>query len=216
MKKMNSMNLQKVKDFIFSRKCSICGRIVNETGRYLCVDCCSILKKKGQIKNVENYFFLFYYEKDIKNVIADYKLKNRRNLSIELGFFVKKPLINLIKEKEIDIIIPVPISKERYRERGFNQVELLLETMNIPYEKIEKIRNTKHMYDLLDEKSREENIKNAFYNYLDLNDKNILLVDDIVTTGKTIQEIINELYKNTNPKNIFIFSIALSKVFKKI
>ncbi|WP_429188493.1 ComF family protein [Fusobacterium sp. PH5-44] len=174
------------------------------------------MKKKGQIKNVENYFFLFYYEKDIKNVIADYKLKNRRNLSIELGFFVKKPLINLIKEKEIDIIIPVPISKERYRERGFNQVELLLETMNIPYEKIEKIRNTKHMYDLLDEKSREENIKNAFYNYLDLNDKNILLVDDIVTTGKTIQEIINELYKNTNPKNIFIFSIALSKVFKKI
>lgn len=209
------MNLQKVKDFIFSRKCSVCGRIVNEIGKYICIDCTQLLKRKAQLKNVENYFFLFYYEKDIKNVIADYKLKNRQRLSIELSSFVKKPLINLIKEEEIDIIIPVPISKERYRERGFNQVELLLETMNIAYNKIEKIRNTKHMYDLLDEKSREDNIKNAFYNHLDLNNKNILLIDDIVTTGRTIKEIMNEIYKNTNPKNIFVFSIALSKVFKK-
>ena len=209
------MHLQKIKDFIFSRHCSICRKIVNDTGKYICKDCFQLLRKKAQLKNVDNYFFLFYYEKDIKDVIADYKLKNRKNLVVELASLVKRPLLTLVKEKNIHISIPVPISKKRLQERGFNQVELLLDTVGVPYNKIEKVRDTKHMYDLLDEKSREDNIRDAFATNINFNNKNILLIDDIVTTGKTIQEIINEIHKTAAPKNIFVFSIALSKVFKK-
>ena len=122
---------------------------------------------------------------------------------------------DLLLEKKIDVILPVPISKEREKERGFNQVEELLDNCKIEYQKIRREKNTKHMYELLDSKSRKENIYNAFKNEkLNIEGKNILIVDDIVTTGSTIIEMIKEIEKLGTPKEIYIFSLAVSKIFK--
>ena len=86
----------------------------------------------------------------------------------------------------------------------------------IEYQKIERVKDTKHMYELLDSKSRKENIYNAFKNEkLNIEGKNILIVDDIVTTGSTIREIIKELKKMGKPKEIYVFSIAMAKSFGK-
>ncbi|MDR3259125.1 MAG: ComF family protein [Fusobacteriaceae bacterium] len=213
---MKKLILQKIKDFLFSRKCSVCGRIVEDTGKYICKNCFNILRKKAQLKNSGDYYYLFYYEKDIKNIIAQFKFENRKNLSEELALLTKTAISQLIKEKNIDIVIPVPISKKRYRERGFNQVEELLDKLKIKYYSIEKTRDTKHMYELLDEEDRKKNIENAFKSKINIDNKNILIVDDIVTTGRTIKEIINELKKNSKPSNILVFSLAMSKVFDKI
>ncbi len=69
-----------------------------------------------------------------------------------------------MKEKRINIVIPVPISKSRMKERGFNQVEEILKELRIDYETIDRIRDTEHMYSILEEKKREDNIKKAFRN----------------------------------------------------
>ena len=198
--------VQSIKNLVFSRRCPICKKISQENN-YICNECYYLLKKKGKIKNIENYYYLYYYNEEIKRLIADFKLENRRGLGKEIAYLIKVPLKNLF--------LPVPISKEREKERGFNQVEELLDNCKIEYQRIRREKNTKHMYELLDSKSRKENIYNAFKNEkLNIEGKNILIVDDIVTTGSTIREMIKEIEKLGTPKEIYIFSLAVSKIFK--
>lgn len=206
--------VQSIKELIFSQRCPICLRS-NSDSHYICFECYRDLKRKGSLKNIENYYYLYYYDESIKRLIADFKLKNRKSLGKEIALLMKKPLNSLIGEKNVDIVLPVPISKARERERGFNQVEELLEECEISYEKVYRDKNTEHMYKFLNEEKRKENIYKAFQNKgLDLNGKTILIVDDIVTTGSTIKEMIKELTKKSTPKQIYIFSFAVSKIFK--
>lgn len=206
--------VQSIKNLVFSQRCPICKKVSQEN-RYICDSCYRELKKKGELKNQKNYYYLYYYNEEIKSLIADFKLKNRKGLGAEIASLINKILRKLIEEKQIDIIIPVPISKKRERERGFNQVEELLDRCGIKYEKMYREKNTKHMYELLNRENRRENIFNAFKNReLNFDKKNILIVDDIVTTGSTIREMIKEIKKGSSPKNIYIFSLAVSKIFK--
>lgn len=207
--------VQNIKNLIFSQKCSLCHKI-HGSNTYICSECYEKLRKKWSIiKNIENFYFLCYYDPDVKTLIADFKLKNRKNLGREISFLMRKQLKELIKEKKIDVVLPVPISEERIRERGFNQVEELLDFCDIKYEKIKRAKNTKYMYGLNSEFERRKNIKSAFKNEnVNILDKNILIVDDIVTTGSTIKEMIKEITKYEKPKDIYVFSIAISKSFK--
>lgn len=207
---------QNFKRLFFSVKCSVCGRVIEVENQYICCDCFRVLKRKSEIKNIDNYYFLYYYDKDIKKIITDYKLKNRKELSKEISILIKKPLKELIREKRIDIVIPVPTSRNRMRERGFNQVEKILKELKIDYKTMDRIRDTEHMYSILEEKKREENIKKAFKNdEINGSGKNILIIDDIVTTGSTIREVVKEIREKNSPKEIYVFSIAMSKFFKK-
>lgn len=202
------------KDLLFSRKCPICNKETNGT-YYICDNCYSSLRKKGTIKNIKNYYYLYFYDKDIKRVIADYKLNNRKNLALELKTLIDKKLKLLIEELDIDKIIPVPVSKKRLLERGFNQVEEILDRCHIKYDKTYRIRDTEHMYKYQEYEKRKHNIAGVFdVSGLDLNGKNIMIVDDIVTTGSTTKEICKEINKKYRPKEIYIFSIAMSKGFK--
>ena len=69
------------------------------------------------------------------------------------------------------------------------------------------------MYTLKDNKKREKNVQSVFKNSLNLENKNVLIVDDIVTSGATINSISEELRKNNKNINIKIFSIAIARHF---
>ena len=98
-------------------------------------------------------------------------------------------------------------------ERGFNQIEYLLELLSVNYKKIQRIKDTKHMYNLKDVKKRAKNVKNVFKNKLNLTNKNVLIVDDVVTSGATIHSITEELKKTNENIDIKVFSIAMARHF---
>ena len=199
---------------LFDDTCSYCHSKLDREG-YICSKCLEKLKKEAFLKNKDDFYYVYIYEKAIRQIISDYKLRNRKDLVRDLAFLIKKPIFQLIEREKIDTIIPVPISEERGIERGFNQIEYLLDCLDIKYKKIERIKNTKHMYALKDNKKREKNVEKAFKNNLNLENKNVLIVDDIVTSGATINSISEELRKNNKNINIKIFSIAIARHFIK-
>ena len=205
---------ESIRFLLFDNTCSCCHSKLNREG-YICSKCLEKLKKEVFLKNKDKFYYLFVYEKAIRQIISDYKLRNRKDLVKDIAFIVRKPIFQLIEREKIDIIIPVPISEEREIERGFNQIEYLLKCLDIKYKKIERIRDTKHMYTLKDNEKREKNVERAFKNNLNLENKNVLIVDDIVTSGATIHSIYEELRKNNENINIKVFSIAIARHFIK-
>ncbi|QQB73816.1 ComF family protein [Fusobacterium canifelinum] len=214
MLKLKEVIRKSLRFLLFDNTCSCCHKKLNREG-YICSKCLEKLKKETYLKNKDNFYYIFIYEEEIRQIISDYKLRNRKDLVRDIAFLIKKPIFQLIEREKIDIIIPVPISEEREIERGFNQIEYLLEYLNIKYKKIDRIKNTKHMYVLKDNKKREKNVEKAFKNSLNLENKNVLIVDDIVTSGATINSISKELKKDNENINIKVFSIAIARHFIK-
>lgn len=196
----------------FDNNCSYCHEELDRD-RYICYTCLKKLKENSSLKNKDNFFYVYIYDKAIRQIISDYKLRNRKTMVNDLAYLIEKPLKELIEKENIDVVIPVPVSKNRELERGFNQIDYLLSTLQITYKKIERVKDTKHMYSLDSYKKREKNIKNAFKIELNLKNKKILIVDDIVTSGATINEISKEIKSNNEGVEIVIFSIAISKHF---
>lgn len=158
-------------------------------------------------------YFLFNYKGDIRQIIIDYKLEGKKNTAFYLSSLMAQEIKDIIREEKIDVVVPVPISRERYLERGFNQMALLLDLIGIDYKNIEREKNTIPMHSLNDRNLRRINIKSAFKINFITKDKNILLVDDIITTGTTVDEISKVLETAGKPKNIFVFALSAAHTF---
>lgn len=117
--------------------------------------------------------------------------------------------------KSYDIIIPVPISLKRKKERGYNQSTLISreisKMLNI---KIEEncLYKTKNIIEQskLSKEERQKNIEGVYSlkNIKKLEDKKILLVDDIYTTGSTVNECCKTIKNNANVKEICVLTLA--------
>ncbi len=116
------------------------------------------------------------------------------------------------------ILIPIPLSKKRYKERGYNQAELICrelikidknENFKLENHVLIKPKETKHQARIENRTERLENIIGSFYvlNKESIKNKNIILIDDIVTTGATLNEARKTL-KKAGAKKIIAFTVA--------
>jgi competence protein ComFC len=122
-----------------------------------------------------------------------------------------------IENINFDYILYVPLHKKRERKRGFNQSKIIanqlgkelgVEVLDI----LERSKNTRRLFEL-DEKERKQELKNVFKISKDIKNytnKNILLIDDIFTTGSTVNEI-SKLLKLNGINEVYIFTF-LTKV----
>lgn len=155
-------------------------------------------EKNGHVSYTMSTFF---YKSPIRELIIDYKFNHCRAYSEIFAEYMKIYISAIANHIHADLIIPVPLSKERLKRRKYNQAQLLseplAEELNIPHESHALIRTmpTVHQSRLPSHK-RGENLKNAFLADTDLvKNKSILLIDDVYTTGNTLKACAYALHK---------------------
>ena len=193
---------------LFPIQCLACG----SEGKFICPSCLEQIPLNSEPSAATNYENLL-----IKKAIHHYKYNFVQELSVPLGNLMAKKLIAAPKNC---ILVPVPLHKKRLRWRGFNQSELLAQEiskqLNIPVASdiLIRTKNTQPQAKIENPAQRKANLQNAFALRhwgqslpRGLSPITIILVDDIATTGATLQECAKALAP-LKPKSIQALVLA--------
>ena len=207
-------------DMVFPVYCISCG----SSGLDLCLICLSE-SPPVERESAKWIFPLYdYRHPPIKKALWLFKYKCRKRL---VGIFAET-LHGRILEELSDLsvmqnfndalLIPIPLSKKRYKERGYNQAELLCKELveldkgkNFKLEKsiLIKPKETEHQAYIRDRRDRLKNLSGSFFvkNSILIKNRNIILIDDITTTGATLAEAKKTL-KQSGARKIIAFTVA--------
>lgn len=234
-------------DLIYPARCPVCGQIVVPRGNRICEPCrkklqyiteprCKKCSKPIESEEKEycsdcerkDYHFtkgyaVWVYDEVMKGSIAEFKYHNKREYAL---FYVEELLHiygNAILKFAPDVIVPIPIHNSKYRQRGYNQAEIIAsmigKELDIPVISNLLLRNRKTMpQKQLSDKERLRNLKKAFEFNKPVADRygkvinKLLIVDDIYTTGSTIEACANVL-KSNGVNDICFITLCIGKGF---
>lgn len=220
-----SEKFNKFIEFLFplNHTCNVCGKEVFK-GEYFCKDCeekfvynnkiiCNHCGRKTF--NSEEYCFscsgrdtffekarsCFIYQMPIKQLIVQLKYNHKKYiakiLAKYLAFSYYQNFFNC------DTVVYTPMTKEREKQRGYNQARILAEQfckitkLNINHDCLVKVKETARQASILNSKERYENLKGSFkiINKQKIVGKRLLIIDDVMTTGATVELISEQLLK---------------------
>lgn len=202
--------------------CEQCLSLIKINNTLFCPVCRARLAENKKICHKNALYLLGaagnYDDPILQNLIHYFKYKKFSNLTPLLGETLIKYLNNLFGNWNLEIrnfiIIPIPLHLHRERERGFNQAKLLAKTMtdyfNLPLiDALKRIRNNEPQVKIKGLEKRTKNISGCFKieNSELINGKNIILVDDVFTSGATMNEAVKVL-KSANAKKIIALVLA--------
>lgn len=209
--------LTKVIDLLYENSCLICNK--SSKTNQVCSICENsfIQREENNLKSfpeIKVYSWGLYDGKLRQGIIS---LKaGKRKLA---NYFSKKLFdfwdsLNEMKDKNY-LVIPVPSHKKRIKERGYCQSTLIAKSFanstdqNFLGDFVIRTKETKHMNNLENVNERLENIKDAFYiKDLGFEEKNILIIDDILTSGSTMCELARTIHKKYPEINLTGLTIA--------
>lgn len=194
---------------LLAQDCLLCGAASERS--LLCVDCandlprlqqpncprCALPTPNGEIcgrclakpPHYDGTAALYRYDFPVDRLIQSFKYSHR----LALGAYFGRQLTALLGNGKADTIIPLPLHRERLRERGFNQALELARPVGaasgiaIDTYSCTRTRNTPAQAEL-PWKERSKNIRGAFHCSTDLSGKRVVLVDDVMTTGASLDE----------------------------
>ncbi|GAA3634046.1 ComF family protein [Flavivirga jejuensis] len=216
----------------FPKICYACLNLLNDNETTICTDCRHDLPVTnfhfdnddtvekvlyGRAK-IENGTALFRFEKKgiVQQLIHGLKYKGYENIGFVLGNWLGGELKNIAPYKSIDLVIPVPLHKKKLKKRGFNQVakfgQQIAEALEADYidNTLLKVTNTKSQANK--QRLARWNGDSELFTLVNsevLKNKHILLVDDIITTGATLEACIATLNQVKNIK-ISIATMAIA------
>ena len=224
-------------DFIsllFPRLCYGCGNHLLRNERLICTECYIViprtnyhLKADNPVAQlfwgrclIENAAAFSFYTRDsrIRKLIHQLKYKGIGEIGYELGRIYALSLKTSGFLDGVDLIIPVPLHPSKKRKRGFNQSELIssgisdvtgitIDTKSLVRRNVSRTQTKKSRYD------RWTNVEDIFQvtDSVSLKDKHILIIDDVITTGSTIEACANEILKIENVK-VSVAALAFSVI----
>lgn len=206
-------------ELLFPSTCLGCGM----KGQIFCPSC-AVIAKRNEKETEENIFAVFqYHDPLIKKVIWDLKYHNVPYLGQRLGEILYEELLEeisdireFVKGSSI-LVIPVPISRNRNKSRGYNQAEKIARgfcrkdkvIFSLKKNIIRKKEGTTTQARITSKARRLKNIKGTFKlkNKIIVKNRTIIIIDDVTTTGGTIKEI-TKILKSAGAKKVVGFAVA--------
>lgn len=156
-----------------------------------------------------------YSDESVKNLVWEIKYYRNTKIAEEVGLLLANKIKGKIKWSGKILLIPIPMTKKRLRERGFHHTEFLCksikkflpENFEIRTDILEKIKNTPNQSSLENRMDRLENLKNCFKANSLVKDQSVILVDDVITTGATMNEAKRVLLE-AGVKEVFCVAVA--------
>jgi ComF family protein len=232
--------IERLFQFLLPSQCHCCEKFLDEGQKGICSDClaeihwieppfCSVCGTPFVSKEVRShpcmscltkrkYFTmaraLGAYHGFLQEAIHRWKYQGKVTLTPFWGEWMTEGLYRYWDPKHLDLLIPVPLHKERLRDRGFNQALLLVKELShrtgIPYRKrlLQKIKPTLPQVNLSGTE-REKGVRGSFQivGTKDLEGKTILLVDDVYTTGATVNEC-SKVLLAAGAERVDVFTLA--------
>lgn len=202
-------------DFLFPKKCLGC----EAKNVILCDKCLDSLPEAPITETRAIFAATSYQDEIVKKSIRLFKYHGVKILAEPFSALIFKRIAMALPESMRDmnktLIIPIPLSKKRHRERGFNQTELLglflSDKMSIRMANnvLYKIKETISQVEIKDRNKRLKNLEGAFEikNAKIIKNKNIILIDDITTTGATLNEA-RRILKTAGAKKVIGLVVA--------
>lgn len=166
----------------------------------------------GRIKLEHATALLFFQKKGIvQQLLHNLKYRGYERIGTLLGKWLGYELQNSVHYKNIDLVIPVPLHKTRLKKRGYNQVEKfaqeIAKALNAEYKPNILIKTTSTTTQVFKKRLARWDSSKASFQVVNthlLENKHILIVDDIITTGATIEACANQLFMANSNKNLKI------------
>lgn len=217
---------------IYPNTCLVCGEILVQGEEHICIKCLYKLPKTNYHLQEENQtekkfwgkvkiehataFYSFQKGSSVQKLLHELKYKGKKEIGEVLGKHMAIDLMQCDKYEDIDLIVPVPLHKNRYNKRGYNQSEWIAKGLSAIMEKpieteslVRLIENTTQTKKAVYE--RWENTQGIFEvsNSSAFENKHILLVDDVLTTGATLEACVEALLKTSGIK-VSIVTLAVA------
>ncbi|PXV62812.1 ComF family protein [Dysgonomonas alginatilytica] len=219
-------------ELFFPRLCVCCGERLVNSEKFICLNCLYKLPKTNHLANPDNKLEVFfagrfpfvriasfaYFVKggSIQKIIHEIKYKNNSRLAIYIGEICGKEIAKSNYFDDVDFIVPIPLHRNRLKSRGYNQAMMLANgissKINIPV-------NAENLIRIIDNPSQTKNSRferwkntEGIFGIKDKNqfkDKHILLIDDVVTTGSTL-EACAKLIVSCPEARISIFTVGFA------
>lgn len=196
---------------IRSPYCLKCGKQITDTGAQLCTGCL------GKSHDFDEGRAAFLYNDAMRKSIYRFKYNNKQEYARYYGLIISQILGDKIKSYRADALIPVPMYKTKERKRGYNQATLIAKELSkhvdVPVREdiVARRKSTKIMRSL-GAKEREKNIKKAFKLRKDsVKLNNVVIVDDIYTTGATADAVAACL-KAGGVKHVYVIALATGQI----
>lgn len=191
-------------------RCMRCGKPVKEEEQEYCYDCRRHAYAYDQGKS------LWLHIPPVSQAVYQFKFQNKRYYAEVFAEEMARRYERWIRACKVQEIIPVPLHRSKQRSRGFNQAELLAEKLG---EKLEIPVNTRAVFRIrktepqkkLDDRDRIQNLRGAFGVSRSWEPvENILLIDDIYTTGSTIHRV-SKVLKKAGVQKVYFLTISIGQ-----
>jgi len=222
--------LNQFSELFFPRLCICCENRLIPDERHICTSCLINIPKTHHLTKANNKledffagrfpfgriasFAFFVKEGSIQKFIHEFKYRNNPDLARYIGRLCGKEIVDNNSFLDIDLIVPIPLHKNKLKKRGYNQSLLIAEGISEVIKKpidsgnlIRKINNPSQA-----KSSRLERWENAegifdIINKSIFQNKHVLLIDDVITTGSTI-EVCSKLILECENSKVSVYSVG--------